>query len=237
VPLQQDRGQRPLRFSPHRSDLTRDAPPTAPQRAARERCIETPETTMNQPGKQDDHKDSAADHLVDAYEEMLKRTEEGITQARESAPKLRHMLETVRDNMVELGELTREEAHKIADYIERDIEDAAAYIAETGEDLREWWRFDIELMEQRLLDAFTSVADQTSLQLGQWAQQARRASLYQAGQITGPGTLICDQCGAETHFTRSGRIPPCADCGGLAFRRADSKTAKGESSDQAGSAS
>jgi len=32
-----------------------------------------------------------------------------------------HMLEQVRDNMVELGELTREEAAKRADYVERDV--------------------------------------------------------------------------------------------------------------------
>jgi len=70
-----------------------------------------------------------------------------------------------------------------------------------------------------MLDAFTSVADQTSLQLQQWAERAREATLYQAGQITGPGTLICDKCGAETHFARSGRIPPCAECGNLTFRR------------------
>jgi polyhydroxyalkanoate synthesis regulator phasin len=174
---------------------------------------------MSESDKEKDRGDSAADHLVSAYEEMLKRTEEGIQQARESGPKLRQMLDKVRDNMVELGELTREEAQKIAEYVERDVEDAAAYIVETGEDLRSWWRFDLELMEQRMLDAFTSVADQTSLQLNQWAEQARRASMYQAGQITGPGTLVCDRCGAETHFTRTGRIPPCADCGGLEFRR------------------
>ena len=166
--------------------------------------------------KEPDHQN---DPLVGAYEEMLKRTRKGIQEAQESTPKLKHMLERVRDNMVELGELTREEAQKISQYIERDIEDAASYIVETGEDLRNWWRFDLELIEQRMLDAFTSVADMTSLELGQWAEQARRATLYQAGQITGPGTLVCDQCGAETHFTRTGRIPPCADCGGLAFRR------------------
>ncbi|WP_295885826.1 zinc ribbon-containing protein [uncultured Thiohalocapsa sp.] len=164
-------------------------------------------------------RDRTTDHLVDAYDEMLKRTREGIEQAQESAPKLRHMLEQVRDNMVELGELTREEAAKITDYVERDIEDAAHWLADTGEDLREWWRFDLELIEQRMLDAFTSVADQTSLQLKQWAERARQASLYQAGQITGPGTLICDKCGAETNFTRTGRIPPCAECGNLTFRR------------------
>lgn len=175
-----------------------------------------------------EHHGGARDRMIGAYDEMLKRTREGITEAQESIPKLRHILESVRDSMVELGELTREEAHKIADYVERDIEDAASYIVETGEDLRNWWRFDLELIEQRILDAFTSVADVTSLELGQWAEQARRASLYQAGQITGPGTLICDRCGAEIHFVRTGRIPACADCGGLAFKRpptgADART-------------
>ncbi|MGD8207446.1 MAG: zinc ribbon-containing protein [Thiohalocapsa sp.] len=173
---------------------------------------------MNKSDEQDRNTDKR-DPLVGAYDEMLQRTREGIRQARETTPRLRQMLERARDNMVELGELTREEAHKVAEYIERDIEDAAHYLVETGEDLREWWRFDMQLMEQRMLEAFTSVADVTSLELSQWAERARRATLYQAGQVTGPGTLVCDRCGAETHFTRTGRIPPCAECGGLEFRR------------------
>ncbi|MGB5733063.1 MAG: zinc ribbon-containing protein [Thiohalocapsa sp.] len=186
---------------------------------------------MTDSKKNDDH-DQHQDPLVGAYEEMLKRTREGIQQAEESTPKLQHLLESVRDNMVELGELTREEAQKISQYVERDIEDAAHYIVETGEDLRNWWRFDLDLIEQRMLDAFTSVADLTSLELGQWAERARRATLYQAGQITGPGTLVCDQCGAETPFTRTGRIPVCVECGGLAFRRPESGTGddKGQAS-------
>jgi ElaB/YqjD/DUF883 family membrane-anchored ribosome-binding protein/ribosomal protein L37E len=180
--------------------------------------------TENDPGTGPDQDTKGSkDPLIGGYEEMLKRTRDALgdaaEQAQESVPKLRQLLDRVRDNMVELGELTREEANKIAEYVERDVEDAAHYLVETGDDLREWWRFDVQLMEQRLLDAFTSVADQTSLQLGQWAEQARRASLYQAGQITGPGTLVCDRCGAETHFTRAGRIPPCSECGGLEFRR------------------
>jgi len=179
---------------------------------------------MTDPGKKNPDSREAPrkdDHLVSAYEQMLARAREGIQEAQHATPKLREMLDKVRDNMVELGELTREEGEKISDYIQRDIEDAASFIAETGDDLRRWWRFDLELIEQRLLDSFTSVADQTSLSLRGWAEQARRATLYQAGQITGPGTLICDDCGAQTHCTRTGRIPACADCGGLAFRRPD----------------
>jgi polyhydroxyalkanoate synthesis regulator phasin len=156
---------------------------------------------------------------------MLQRARDAVDSADEATPKLRAMIDHARDRMVELGELSREEAHKIADYIERDIEDAAHYIAETGEDLRAWWRFDLELIEQRMLEAFTSVADQTRLQLAQWSERARQASLYQAGQITGPGVLVCDRCGAETRFTRAGRIPACADCGGLSFKRVPAKAA------------
>lgn len=170
----------------------------------------------------DEQHPKSDDRLVKAYERMLEHAHDAVEEAEEATPKLRAMLDNARDHMVELGELTREEAHKIAEYIERDIEDAAHYIAETGEDLRAWWRFDLELIEQRMFEAFTSVADQTRLQLEQWSEHARQASLYQAGQITGPGTLVCDNCGAEVRFTRAGRIPACAECGGLTFQRVPS---------------
>jgi polyhydroxyalkanoate synthesis regulator phasin len=160
------------------------------------------------------------DKMVAAYEKLLKRTQETLEQAqKDSVPRFRELLEKARDNLVEIGELTREEAHKVSEYLRRDVEDAASYIADTGQDIREWWRFDLELVEQRMMDMFAKVADQTSLQLAQWAETARQMNLYQAGEITGPGTLVCDKCGAETHFIQAGRIPPCADCAGTTFRR------------------
>jgi rubrerythrin len=160
------------------------------------------------------------DHLIDAYERMVKRTGEFFEQAeQESAPRLRQVIEKVRDNMIELGELTREEAVKVADYVERDIQDAARYIAESGANLRAWWRFDVDLMEQRLLDLFALAADQTRIQLGSWAEQARRASVYHAGEITGPGTLVCRACGTSVRMQKAGQIPPCPKCHATAFTR------------------
>jgi polyhydroxyalkanoate synthesis regulator phasin len=160
------------------------------------------------------------DKLVDAYERILKHTHESIEEAqKESIPRFREMLDKARDQMVELGELSREEAQKVSDYVRRDVEDAASYIADTGQDIRDWWRFDMQVVEQRMMEMFARVADQTSLQLAQWAESARQMSLYQAGEVTGPGTLVCDKCGAETHFVKAGRIPTCADCGGTTFTR------------------
>jgi len=114
------------------------------------------------------------------------------------------------------GRADAREGAKVAGYLERDLKDAASYIAETGEGLREWWRFDLKLMEDRMLEIFASVADQTSLQLREWAEQARQAPAYRTGEITGPGTLVCEGCGEGLTFVKAGRIPPCPKCGGPA---------------------
>ncbi|WPL16518.1 hypothetical protein Thiowin_01476 [Thiorhodovibrio winogradskyi] len=170
----------------------------------------------------DQSKPESVDRLVDAYERMLERTRERLDAAEDATPKLRDWLEKARDHMVELGELTREEANRVAEYIERDIEDAAHYLVDTGEELKTWWRFDLELIEERLLEVFTSVADQTSLQLQAWAEraeQARTQRRYHSGEITGPGTLVCNHCGARVHFQRATRISDCAECQGKEFRR------------------
>ncbi|MEJ2387273.1 MAG: zinc ribbon-containing protein [Chromatiaceae bacterium] len=170
---------------------------------------------MSEREKPDSH-----EHLIDAYERMIKRTGEFFEQAeQERAPRLRHVIEKVRDNMVELGELTREEAIKVGAYVERDIQDAARYIAETGDNLRAWWHFDVDLMEQRLLDLFALAADQTRLQLESWAEQARQASVYGTGEITGPGTLVCNACGKRIQMHKAGQIPPCPKCHATAFTR------------------
>ena len=177
----------------------------------------------------DNDKPAALDRMVQAYEEMLKRTHESLAKAgQETVPALRELLDKARDNMVELGELTREEAAKVAEYVERDIKDAATYIIETGADLRQWWRFDLDQIEQRMLEIFTSVADQTSLQLHDWAEQARHAVGYHTGEITGPGTLLCVACGAEVHMHKTGRIPPCPKCHATQFKRANTRDTAGQ---------
>jgi hypothetical protein len=166
-------------------------------------------------------KDDGTDKLVDAYDRMLRSTHAHMEKApREESPAFRELLDKTREALVEGGELTREAATKAADYLERDIKEAARYIAETGEDLKKWWRFDRDLVEARLLEMFSRVADQTSLQLHAWEEQARRASRYRTGEISGPGTLVCSVCGAELHTHKTGRIPPCPKCHATEFTRA-----------------
>jgi NADH pyrophosphatase NudC (nudix superfamily) len=160
------------------------------------------------------------DRLSAAYDKILQEVHEAFENARDSAlPGLREYLDDAREKMVELGELTREEAEKVAGYVERDMKDAANYLLETGEQLSAWWRFDMQQIEARMLEMFTGVADQTKLELAKFAQRATKSSLYHTGEITGPGTLICTGCGKEMHFKKTGHIPPCSSCKGTDFQR------------------
>ena len=171
------------------------------------------------------HYKAPLDRLTEAYEAMLEQVHEAMEQTKESAlPGLREYLNDVREKMVEIGELTREEADEIATYIERDIKDAAAYLAETGDQLSAWWRFDVQQVEERLREMFINVADQTKLELEKLAERARAASTYHTGELTGPGTLVCTTCAKEMHFHKTGRIPPCSGCKGTTFQRAMEST-------------
>jgi hypothetical protein len=167
-----------------------------------------------------DNNQDPLDRMVVAYENMLQRVDGLLKKAEKSAiPTLKKSLEQAREKAVELDELTREEAEKIATYVERDLHDAAGFLHQTGVEFRDWVRFDMKLIEDRVLAMFASVADKTRLELGRFAEQARDATLYHTGEITGPGTLVCSECGKELHFHKTGHIPPCPGCHATRFAR------------------
>jgi len=165
------------------------------------------------------------DRLIDAYNTMLERARNMIESASHStAENVRHFVDRAKERAVELGDLTQEEAEKIADYLRRDLEDAAEFLAQPDQELRDWLRFDIALIEQRLLDMFMQVADRTRVELLELEQQARLANLYHTGEITSVGTLQCQQCGQLVHFYATGHIPPCPKCHHTVFSRAKPRT-------------
>ncbi len=155
---------------------------------------------------------------VHAYDRMMGQVKALMAHA--SYKDISHAVETVKEKAIEIGELTREEAELIGDYLVRDVEDAGTYLADTGGELKDWLRFDLQLIEERLLEAFAAAADQTKLELLLLAERARQASLYHTGEITGIGTLQCLNCGKQLHFHATSHIPPCPKCHGSVFERA-----------------
>lgn len=158
--------------------------------------------------------------MGEAYELMLERTAEKLhTLEEKTGPEVRRLIDEAREKAVELGELSREEADKIADYLWRDLRDAAHYLNETGEEFKNWLGFETALIEDSLMNLFKQAADKTTLELIEMKEAAEAADTYHTGEITGPGTLVCTQCGEKLHFKKPGHIPPCPKCHATEFVR------------------
>jgi len=164
---------------------------------------------------------SENDNLIHGYNRMMERVKAVFEKVgHETPPRLRQAIEYAKEKAVELEELTLEEAEKIGNYLRRDIEDAAEYLAgEDAQELKAWFRFDVARIEDQLLELFLSVADRARLDMLDLEEQLEEASEYHTGEITGPGTLTCINCGATRHFHKTSHIPPCPKCHESVFMR------------------
>lgn len=169
---------------------------------------------MSEHNQDDKHRE------VHGYERMLGQVREAISHWRDDAgPRLHYALTSARDHLVEIGELSRDEAERIAGWLRRDIEEAADYTARSESDLADWLQMDRQLIESWLWDQFSAVADQTRLELKPIETTPGEPAPYHTGEIAGPGTLICRDCGETLRFERAGHIPPCPQCRGSLFTR------------------
>ena len=160
------------------------------------------------------------DKQLNAYNRMLENVKTFINDAeKEYGPKIQYGLESAKEKAGELEELTKEEIDKVGVYLKRDLMDAAEYLQESGKDLADWMNFDIELIEERFIDTFSVIANQTRLELDRLADQANAVGVWKTGEIVGIGTLVCKSCGEQLHFHKPGHIPPCPKCHGVEFKR------------------
>lgn len=158
--------------------------------------------------------------LIAAYDNMMQRVDELLSKAEHQAlPALQKNIEKAKQQAIDLKELTQEEAEKLGNYLLRDLHDAAEHLENSGEQLSSWFRFDMELIEDRALELFAKVADKTRFELSKLAEQAKRAQEYHTGEITSIGTLVCLECGTLMHFKKTSRIPPCPKCHKTTFKR------------------
>ena len=142
--------------------------------------------------------DDKQEHLVPAYQKMMDRVDENYKQSTTDKT-LHQRIDDAIDKAIELEELTLEEAQRIGDYLRRDLQDAKKFIITTDlafeQALADWIRFDLELIEERLLTMFSLMVDQTQLELENVAETARQATEWQSGEIAGIGTLDCENGG------------------------------------------
>jgi hypothetical protein len=169
------------------------------------------------------------DKWLAAYDDMMTRVKTAIEEAEESTlPRVSGLIDKARDTAVELEELTVDEAEKVAYYLKRDLEDAGKHLSETGQELGDWLRFDVHQIEDRFLEMLALVADRTRLEMLQFEHDVEEGLAWHTGEITGPGSLACDACGAVTRFNETSEIPPCPNCGNTIYHRPPPHASKAE---------
>ena len=155
--------------------------------------------------------------LIAAYADFMTHLHETMEDTLHS---FAEALEISKEKTGKSSDLTDDELNKLSGYIKRDIEQAAHGLSakEDKDSLSEWFKFDIELIENFTLDAFLSVADKTRIELEKLKQLAETHT-YHSGDITVPGTFICDECGKEIAFKTPSEIPECPQCHAKTFIR------------------
>jgi hypothetical protein len=164
-------------------------------------------------------KKSAA-HLICAYNQMMKEMRNAFEQSDPNDMSLQKALNLAKHEAVRTGEVTAEEAHEIGEYIKRDINDAAEYMMDASAEFYDWLMLDIEIIERKVMELFLSVADHTRIELEQFKQQqpsskpdsVEQIPVYKSGEITCPGSLICERCGKTKPFLSSNEITNCEKC-------------------------
>ncbi len=155
--------------------------------------------------------------LIKAYSEFMQHLHETMEDTLHS---FADALEISKEKTGKTNELTDAEMDKVSGYVQRDIEHAAHGLPPKADpdSVSEWFKFDIELIENFALDAFLSLADKTRIELEKIKQLATKHT-YHSGDITYPGTFICDECGKEIAFKTPSEIPECPKCHATTFIR------------------
>ena len=163
------------------------------------------------------------DVLADAYEKLYEHAAADIGKLKnKGGPMLHQIIEQAKDKAVKLDELTEDDAIKLTEWLKRDLQDAVSYLSETGHEIKDWLGYETKLLENELFYMFLDIADKTTVELQQFKENTRHPE-YHTGEITGPGTLTCDECGEKLHFYKAGKIPPCPKCRATVYHRSTSE--------------
>jgi len=164
------------------------------------------------------------DILGEAYERLYERTAESLKKLNNlNDIDLPKVIEEAKNKAIELEELTEENALKVSQWLQRDLDDAVKYLADSNNEIKDWLGFETSLLESELFSMFLDVADKTTVELQQFKNNAEVHPKYHTGEISGPGTLTCNECGEKLHFYKTGKIPPCPKCHGTVFHRSTSE--------------
>ena len=151
--------------------------------------------------------------LVAAFDHMIDHVSNAIHEAEEMlAPTVDEMVHNAQVLARELYALTQEEAESLSSTLKRDIQKANKTLNQQRKELKDWWSFDLTLVEDRFIEMIGRAADKTWLDFRAFENEDHQASRYRSGEVCNAGTLSCNNCNNSIHLSKSGQIPRCPVC-------------------------
>jgi rRNA maturation endonuclease Nob1 len=158
--------------------------------------------------------------LIAAFEHMVESVGEAIHEAEEAlAPTVDEMVHNAEILARDLYALTQEEAESLGKTLKRDIDKANEVLNQQSRELKDWWNFDVELVEDRFADMIARAADKTWLQFRAIESGAHPKNRYHSGEVCNPGTFACRACDSRFELVAIGQLESCKSCGGDEFER------------------
>jgi cell division septum initiation protein DivIVA len=158
--------------------------------------------------------------LVAAFEHMVENVSESMHKAEEAlAPTVDEMVHNAQQLAHEIYALTQEEADSLGTTLKRDMHKANEALNQQGKELRDWWSFDLTLIEDRFTDMIAKAADKTWLDFRAFEKEQHRADLYRSGEVCNAGSFSCKHCGETIRLSGTGQIPHCPACERQEFYR------------------
>ena len=157
------------------------------------------------------------ENFIQAYNNFIQHLHETMGDTSHS---MADAVEIAKGKTSDNAGLTDAEMDQVKSYVKRDLDHAAGNLDENSKaSFSQWLKFDIDLIEDFAFDAFMDLADKTRVELAIIEQQAKDYHPYHSGEITGPGTFICEECGKEIAFKSTSQIPDCPNCKAKTFVR------------------
>ena len=151
--------------------------------------------------------------LVAAFEHMVKNVSESVHKAEEAlAPTVDEMVHNAQQLAREVYTLTQEEAEELGTTLKRDMHKANEVMNQQSKELKDWFSFDLTLVEDRFIDMIAHAADKTWLDFRAFESEDHQASLYRSGEVCNAGSFSCNKCGEIIRLSAAGQITPCPAC-------------------------
>jgi isocitrate dehydrogenase len=161
--------------------------------------------------------DAVMEHMADEavfdvdaeqYDALAAKFKEEFESATENTVEIaKKAMEKARKKLTEAGQFTEEKGEKLKEFLENDLSRISQEMKKGAKE-----KFNPSRLGTGALASISKLLHKTGVALSSFGDKAEASLACKSGEITSAGKLVCNNCGNEMNFKKTGRVPPCPKC-------------------------